>query len=40
VEELKLLQRAKAKDLLQGDNITKYFQMVANGKIRKIIIFS
>ena len=34
-EELKWYQRAKVKDLLQGDNNTQYFHLVANGKNRK-----
>jgi len=34
-EEIKWFQRAKTKNLLEGDNNTKYFQMVANGKRRK-----
>jgi hypothetical protein len=39
-EEIKFYQRAKATDVLLGDNNTKYFQMVANGKHRKKRIFS
>ena len=39
-EELKFYQRAKATDVLLGDNNTKYFQMIANGKHRKKCIFS
>jgi hypothetical protein len=38
-EEIKWFQRAKTKDLLEGDNNTKYFHMVANGKRRKTRIF-
>ena len=38
-EELKFYQRAKATDVLLGDNNTRYFQMVANGKHRKKCIF-
>jgi hypothetical protein len=34
-EELKWFQRAKTTKILKGDNNTKYFQMVANGKRRK-----
>ena len=39
-EELKFYQRAKATDVLLGDNNTRYFQMIANGKHRKKHIFS
>ena len=39
-EELKFYQRAKATDVLLGDNNTRYFQMVANGKHCKKRIFS
>jgi hypothetical protein len=39
-EENKLYQRAKVNDVLLGDNNTKYFQMIANGKHRKKQIFS
>ena len=38
-EGVKWFQRAKTKNLLQGDNNTKYFHMVANGKRRKTRIF-
>jgi hypothetical protein len=38
-EELKWYQRAKAKNLLEGDANTKYFHLVANGKHRKSRIF-
>jgi hypothetical protein len=31
--------RAKSKDLLEGDNSTQYFHLVANGKFRKRHIF-
>ena len=34
-EELKWFQRAKRTKILKGDNNTKYFQMVANGKRMK-----
>jgi hypothetical protein len=34
-EEIKWYQRAKVKELLEGDSNTKYFQLVANGKYRK-----
>jgi len=37
--ELKWYQRAKTKDLLEGDANTKYFHQVANGKHRKTHIF-
>ena len=39
-EELRFYQRAEATDVLLGDNNTRYFQMVANGKHRKKHIFS
>jgi hypothetical protein len=38
-EEIKWYQRAKTKDLLEGDSNTKYFQLIANGKYRKTRIF-
>jgi hypothetical protein len=38
-EELKWFQRAKTTNILEGDNNTKYFQMIANGKRRKTRIF-
>lgn len=38
-EELKWFQRAKTNEILQGDNNTKYFQLVANVKHRKTRIF-
>jgi hypothetical protein len=38
-EELKWFQRAKTTKILKGDNNTKYFQMIANGKRRKTMIF-
>jgi hypothetical protein len=38
-EEIKWYQRAKVKDLLEGDSNTKYFQLIANGKHRKTRIF-
>jgi hypothetical protein len=38
-EELKWYQRAKVKELLEGDSNIKYFQLVANGKYRKTRIF-
>jgi hypothetical protein len=39
-EEIKFYQRAKVTYVLLGDNNTKYFQMIANGKHRKKRIFS
>jgi hypothetical protein len=38
-EEIKWYQRAKVKELLEGDSSTKYFQMIATGKFRKNRIF-
>jgi hypothetical protein len=38
-EELKWYQRAKAKNLLQGDANTQYFHLLANGRHRKTRIF-
>jgi hypothetical protein len=38
-EEIKWHQRAKVKELLEGDSNTKYFQLVASGKYRKTRIF-
>ena len=38
-EEIKWYQRAKVKNLLEGDANTKYFHLVANGKHRKTRIF-
>jgi mannosylglycoprotein endo-beta-mannosidase len=38
-EEIKWYQRAKTKDLLEGDDNTQYFHLVANGKYRKQHIF-
>jgi hypothetical protein len=38
-EEIKWFQRAKMTKILKGDNNTKYFHMVANGKRRKTKIF-
>jgi hypothetical protein len=32
-EEIKWYERAKTKDLLEGDDNTQYFHLVANGKI-------
>jgi hypothetical protein len=39
-EEIKFYQRAKVTYVLLGDNNTKYFQIIANGKHRKKRIFS
>jgi len=39
-EELKFYKWAKATDVVLGDNNTRYFQMVANGKNHKKCIFS
>jgi hypothetical protein len=38
-EELKWYQRSKAKELLEGDNNTKYFHLIANEKFRKSQIY-
>jgi hypothetical protein len=38
-EEIKWYQRAKTKDLLEGDSNTKYFQQIVCGKYRKTRIF-
>jgi hypothetical protein len=39
-EEIKWYQRAKVKELLEGDSNTKYFQLIANNdKYRKSRIF-
>jgi hypothetical protein len=38
-EEVKWYQRAKSKNLLQGDMNTKYFQLLTNGKHRKTRIY-
>lgn len=38
-EEIKWYQRAKVKNLLEGDVNMKYFHLVANGKHRKMRIF-
>lgn len=38
-EEIKWYQRAKTKELLQGDSNTKYFHLVASGKHRKSRIY-
>lgn len=39
-EELKWYQRAKVKNLLEGDANTKYFKLVANVKHRKTLSFN
>jgi hypothetical protein len=38
-EEIKFYARAKTKDLLEGDDNTQYFHLVASGKHRKQRIF-
>ena len=38
-EELKWYQRAKVRNLLEGDANTKYFHLVVSGKHRKTRIF-
>ena len=38
-EELYWLQRSKAKRLVHGDDNTKYFQLLANGRYRKTRIY-
>jgi len=38
-EEIAWFQRSKTKNLLKGDNNTKYFQLIANGKNRKTHLF-
>jgi hypothetical protein len=38
-KETKLVQRAKVKHIQEGDNNTKYFHLIANGKHRKKRIF-
>jgi len=39
-EEINFFQRAKVKDVILGDNNTRYFHLVANGKHRRKLIFS
>jgi len=38
-EEVRWFQRSKRRKLLQGDDTTKYFQLIANGRQRKSRIF-
>jgi hypothetical protein len=38
-EELKWFQRAKTTNILEGDNNTRYFHMIANGKRKKTRVF-
>jgi hypothetical protein len=38
-EELKWFQRAKTTNILEGDNNTRYFHMISNGKRRKTRVF-
>jgi hypothetical protein len=39
-EEVRLFQRAKVKHLLEGDDNTKYFHLLANGKHQRHQIYS
>jgi hypothetical protein len=39
-EEVRIFQRAKVNNLLEGDDNTKYFHLVANGKHRRQCIYS
>jgi hypothetical protein len=39
-EEVRIFQRAKVNHLLEGDDNTKYFHLVANGKHRRQRIYS
>jgi hypothetical protein len=39
-EEIEYYQRAKVTDIIRGDNKTRYFQMIANGKDKKKTKFS
>jgi hypothetical protein len=39
-EEVQLFQRSKVNHLLEGDDNTKYFHLVANGKHRRQQIYS
>jgi hypothetical protein len=38
-EEVRLFQRAQVKHLLEGDDNTKYFHLVANGKHQRQQIY-
>jgi hypothetical protein len=38
-EEMKWYRRSKIDNILKGDDNTKYFQLVANGRHRKTRIF-
>jgi hypothetical protein len=38
-EEIKWYQRSKARNLLEGDSNTKYFQLLTNGRHGKTRIF-
>jgi hypothetical protein len=38
-EEIAWFQRSKTKNLLEGDDNTQYFHLIANGKHRKTRIF-
>ena len=38
-EEIRWYQRAKGKELLEGDSNTKYFQLIASGKHGKTRIY-
>jgi mannosylglycoprotein endo-beta-mannosidase len=37
-EEIKWIQRAKEKEILEGDNNTRYYHSIANGRRRKTLI--
>jgi hypothetical protein len=38
-EEIAWFRRSKTENMLEGDNNTKYFQLIANGKHRETCIF-